>query len=70
MWTTENLLGMVADVVAQLYQQRLLFKWAPMVTKGKWGMSEETQTALKEKYVADIASKNKSSLDAVIAKYG
>lgn len=70
MWTTENLLGMVADVVAQLYQQRLLFKWAPMVTKGKWGMSEEAQTALKEKYMADIASKNKSSLDAVIAKYG
>ena len=70
MWTTENLLGMVADVVTQLYQQRLLFKWAPMVTKGKWGMSEEAQTALKEKYMADIASKNKSSLDAVIAKYG
>ena len=70
MWTTENLLGMVADVVAQLYQQRLLFRWAPMVTKGKWGMSEESQTALKEKYMADIASKNKSSLDAVIAKYG
>jgi hypothetical protein len=41
-----------------------------MVTKGKWGMSEEAQTALKEKYMADIASKNKSSLDAVIAKYG
>lgn len=70
MWTTENLLGMVADVVAQLYQQRLLFKWAPMVTKGKWGMSEEAQTALKERYMSDIASKNKSSLDAVIAKYG
>lgn len=70
MWTTENLLGMVADVVAQLYQQRLLFKWAPMVTKGKWGMSEEAQTALKERYMVDIASKNKSSLDAVIAKYG
>lgn len=70
MWTTENLLGMVADVVGQLYQQRLLFKWAPMITKGKWGMSEEAQTALKEKYMADIASKNKSSLDAIIAKYG
>lgn len=70
MWTTENLLGMVSDVVAQLYQQRLLFKWAPVVTKGKWGMSEEAQAALKEKYVAEIASKNKSSLDAIIAKYG
>ena len=70
MWTTENLLGMVADVVAQLYQQRLLFKWAPMVTKGKWGMSEEAQAALKEKYMTDIASKNKSSLDAIISKYG
>jgi len=41
-----------------------------MITKGKWGMSEEAQAALKEKYMADIASKNKSSLDAVIAKYG
>ena len=70
MWTTENLLGMVADVVGQLYQQRLIFKWAPYITKGKWGMSEEAQIALKEKYMADIASKNKSSLDAVIAKYG
>ena len=70
MWTTENLLGMVADVIGQLYQQRLLFKWAPMITKGKWGLSEETQAALKEKYMAEIASKNKSSLNAIIAKYG
>ena len=70
MWTTENLLGMVADVVGQLYQQRLIFKWAPAITKGKWGLSEESQAALKEKYMADIASKNKSSLDAIIAKYG
>ena len=70
MWTIENLLGMVADVVAQLYQQRLIFKWAPMITKGKWGMSEEAQTALKEKYITEIASKNKSSLDAIISKYG
>ena len=70
MWTTENLLGMVSDVVAQLYQQRLLFKWAPVITKGKWGMSEEAQAALKEKYIAEIASKNKSSLESIIAKYG
>lgn len=70
MWTTENLLGMVADVVGQLYQQRLIFKWAPAITKGKWGISEEAQTALKEKYMAEIAAKNKTSLDAIIAKYG
>ena len=70
MWTTENLLGMVADVIGQLYQQRLIFKWAPAITKGKWGLSEESQAALKEKYMAEVASKNKSSLDAIIAKYG
>ena len=70
MWTTENLLGMVADVIGQLYQQRLIFKWAPAITKGKWGLSEESQAALKEKYMTEVASKNKSSLDAIIAKYG
>jgi hypothetical protein len=41
-----------------------------VITKGKWGLSEETQAALKEKYMAEIASKNKSSLNAIIAKYG
>lgn len=70
MWTTENLLGMVADVVGQLYQQRLIFKWAPYITKGKWGMSEESQAALKAKYMEEIASKNKTSLDNIIKKYG
>ena len=40
-WTVENLLGMVGDVVGQLYQQRLLFKYAPAVFKGKWGISEK-----------------------------
>lgn len=70
MWTTENLLGMVADVVAQLYQQRLIFKWAPYITKGKWGISEESQTALKNKYINEIVTKNKNSLDNIVAKYG
>jgi hypothetical protein len=40
-WTIENLLGMVGDVVGQLYQQRLLFKYAPVAFKGKWGISEQ-----------------------------
>ena len=33
-------------------------------------LSEEAQAALKEKYIAEIASKNKSSLESIIAKYG
>lgn len=70
MWTTENLLGMIGDVVAQLKQQRLLFKWAPVITKGKWGLSEETQLALKNKYISELESKNLNSLQKIIAKYG
>lgn len=70
MWTIENLLGMVGDVVGQLRQQRLLFKWAPVITKGKWGVSEESQLTLKNKYIQELESKNVNSLEKIIAKYG
>ena len=63
-WTVENLLGMVGDVVGQLYQQRLLFKYAPVVFKGKWGISEKSQEALKTKLIGELEEKNKSLLGA------
>lgn len=70
MWTTENLVGMTADVIAQLAQQRMIFKWAPLISKGKWGVSEKTQQALKNKYTEEILAKNKNSLNKIIEKFG
>lgn len=70
MWTAENLIGMTADVIAQLAQQRMIFKWAPLISKGNWGVSEKTQQALRNKYTEEILAKNKNSLNKIIEKFG
>lgn len=64
-WTVENLLGMVGDVVGQLYQQRLLFKYAPTIVKGKWGISEKNQEVLKNKIIGELEQQNKSILSGI-----
>lgn len=53
-WTIENLLGMVGDVVGQLRQQRLLFQYAPVIFKGKWGINEKQSKLLEEKYLQEL----------------
>ena len=62
-WTIENLLGTVGDVVGQLRQQRLLFKYSPMLFKGKWGTSAENQKLLQENIFKDLKSEYKGLLD-------
>lgn len=64
-WTIENLLGMVGDVVGQLKQQRLLFKYAPIITKGKWGISEKNQELLKNKYIGDLTKASRGKLTSL-----
>lgn len=39
-WCLENMIGMVGDVAGQLREQRALFKFAPAVFKGKWGIDQ------------------------------
>ena len=53
-WTIENAIGMIGDTVAQLKQQRALFKYSPALFKGKWGISEKKQLALQEKYLSEL----------------
>ena len=65
-WTVENLLGMVGDVVGQLYQQRLLFKYAPVAFKGKWGLSEKNQALLKEQYINELKATKKDNLNKLV----
>lgn len=64
-WTVENLLGMVGDVVGQLYQQRLLFKYAPALLNGKWGISEKGQEALRTKIIGELEEQNKGILSGI-----
>ena len=53
-WTIENLLGMTAEVIGQLKQQRLLFEYSPAIFKGKWGIGEKNQKLLEEKYLKEL----------------
>lgn len=64
-WTWENILGMAGDVIAQLYQQRMIFKYSPYIVKGKWGISEENQNLLKNKILADLEKESAAQLKGI-----
>lgn len=53
-WSFENLVGMAADTITQLRQQRKLFEWLPAITKGTMGMDPKKQAAYQKKVLDDL----------------
>ena len=73
MWSTENLLSLIGDVVGQLQTQRVIFKYAPALFKGKYGAIEEGEELLKTKRFAELSKYNQAklgSLNPLSSKYG
>ncbi len=58
-WSMESFVNLVADVAAQLREQRAVFKQVPkLFNKGK-GVNEEYLAELKEKYLTELKRVNK-----------
>lgn len=53
-WAWENLVSLAGDSISQIKQQRMLFKYAPAIFKGKAGYSDEAYAAM-EKSIYDKA---------------
>ena len=73
MWSTENLLSLIGDVVGQLQTQRVIFKYAPALFKGKYGAIEEGEELLKTKRFVELSKYNQAklgSLNPLSSKYG
>ena len=61
-WSMESFLNLAADVVAQLREQRAVFKLVPRLFN-KGGISEDYLKELENKYVAELNSASKVKFD-------
>lgn len=67
MWTAENLIGLVGDVMAQFKEQRFLFEKAPLIFNNKYGIvnNGNYQSKLAE-LESQIAKFDKTRIDDLV----
>jgi hypothetical protein len=58
-WTGESFVNLIADVVAQLREQRAVFKNLPKLFNGGKGVNEEYLKELESKYLKELTATNK-----------